>query len=124
MPKINLKLYPAAVLYAVNAVIAVIVSTGVVSATAGHYLTTIASAVLGLVVAFATRPVVPSTISALFTTLITAAGGFGLHLSPSLTGLLAMGVSMLAAYLTHLSVSPLAAGQHGTAAAAEAASAR
>ena len=116
----KLRLYPAAILYAVNAVIALVVSTGVLSATAGHYLTTIASAVLGLVVAFTTRPVVMSAISALFTTLITGAAGFGLHLSPALTGVIVSLVSMLAAYFTHQTVSPKSVPPGQTAAEIEA----
>jgi len=121
----KLSLYPAAILYAANAVIALVVSFGFLTAVQAHYVTTIATAVLGLAVAFLARPPVIPVISAGLATILTAIGGFGIHLSDAKIGALVTLVSLVTAYLTHQAVTPVAAARQGTTAAElEAAAAR
>jgi hypothetical protein len=113
----KLRLYPAAILYAVNAVVALVVSFGFLTATQAHYVTTIATAVLGLAVAFLARPPAIPVISAGFASLLAGIAGFGVHLTSAQIGAVVTVVSMLAAYFTHQAVTPNSAARKGTTAA-------
>jgi len=117
----HLKLYPATILYALNAIIALVVSFGFLSSATAHYVTVVATAVLGLVVAFLTKPVVVPVAAAAFAAILTGIGGFGLHLTDAQVAAATVVFSMLAAFFTHQSVIPNAASrQGGTAAEIEA----
>ena len=107
----KLHLYPAALAAVLNAVIAVISSF--TSPTTAHWLTVLATAVVGLVVALTTRPVIVGTVTAAVGTIFTALAGFGLHLSSHWTALLTTGIALLVGFFTHQNATPLAAHRQG-----------
>jgi hypothetical protein len=113
----KLHLYPAAILYALNAVVALVVSFGFLSSTTAHYVTVVATAVLGLAVAVTTRPVVIGTITAAFASILTGIAGFGVHFTDAQVAAVTTLVSLIAAFVTHQNVVPAFAADKGTTAA-------
>lgn len=78
---------PAVLLYALNALVALLVAFGLdLSQVQVAAVTTIATALLTIAAAVFTRPVVVSTVTAALASLLTAAAAFGLHLSANQTG--------------------------------------
>lgn len=110
----RLHLYPAVIIGALNAVIALVVSFGFLSPTAAHYVTTVATAVLGLVVALTTRPVVIGTVSTLFATILTGIAGFGVHMTDAQIGAVTTIATLLVTFFVHRSATPVAAWNKGT----------
>lgn len=93
--------------YALNAVLGLVVAFHVFSASNAHYVTTIATAVVGLIVTFthasAGKPVNVPAAATLFTTILTGLAGFGLHLGDAKIAAITTVFSMLAAFFTHQS---------------------
>jgi hypothetical protein len=98
---------PAVLLYALNAAVALFVAFGLpMSQTQVAAVTTGATALLTVVAAFMTRPVVVSTVTAAVASLLTAAAAFGLHLSANQTGATVTALSIALALLLRQNVSP------------------
>jgi hypothetical protein len=96
-----MKNFPALVAYALNVVLALVVSFGVVSTTQAHVVLTVATALAGLVTVFLHKPVQIPVAATLFSTVLVAIGGFGMHLSSAKVAALTAAFSMLAAWFTH-----------------------
>lgn len=73
---------PAAILYGLQSLLAVLVAFGTITGSAADYSMTIANGVLALIVAFTTRPVVVAAITGAASTILTGIVAFGL---PGLT---------------------------------------
>jgi hypothetical protein len=102
------KFYPALYLYAVNTALGVVVAFGFLNQTTSAAVTTIGTAVLGLIVAFFTRPFIVGAAAAAFSSVLVGLGGFGLHLADVKIGALVTLFSMIAGFLTHQNVVPQA----------------
>lgn len=101
---------PATILYGLNAVLAAAVTFGLPlnhDQTAAAVV--IATALLGLVTAFSTRPVVVSTVTAAAATIAAAAAAFGLHLSQAQIGSAIPVLSIVVALVLRQAVSPASA---------------
>lgn len=101
--------FPAAVLYGLNAVLALVVSFGFLSPTTAHIITTVAMGVVGLIVACLVRPVHVAVISAAVTSILTGIAGFGLHFTDAQIGAIGTLVSILATIFAHQVLTPNAA---------------
>lgn len=78
---------PAAIMYAINAGVALLVSFGIgLTHDQVGAITTIATVILTVATAVMTRPIVVSTITAAVGSLLTAAAAFGLHLTADQIG--------------------------------------
>jgi hypothetical protein len=109
MPKI-FGFEPAVIVYALNAAVALLVSFGLpLSHDMVGAITTIATAVLSIVVAVMTRPVVVSTITAAAASVLTAAAAFGFHLTADQIGYTVTALSIGLALLLRQNVTPTAA---------------
>jgi hypothetical protein len=108
------KFYPATILYALNTAVAFLVAFGLnLSATQTAAITTIATAVLGIAVAFTVRPPAVPVISAAFASALAAGASFGLHLSPNQIGVTIAALSLVVGFLTHQNVTPKAGSPTG-----------
>lgn len=103
----SFKFEPAAILYAVNAGVALLVAFGLnLTHDQVAAVTTVATAVLTIATAVMTRPVVVSTVTAAVGSLLTAAAAFGLHLSADQVGAVVTALSITLALLLRQNVSP------------------
>jgi hypothetical protein len=111
----KLTLNPAAVLYVINAIVAMVVTWGWhpgQGATAA--IDTIATGVLTVIAAFLTRPVGLSTAAAAAITVFTAFGAFGLHWDPTrITSTVAV-ASIILGFALHALGIPFVAARQGT----------
>jgi hypothetical protein len=100
---------PAMIVYAVNAAVALVVAFG---ANLSHdqvaAVTTVTTAVLAIVTAVLTRPIVVSTITGAVGTALAAVAAFGLHLSADQIGATVTALSIALALLLRSNVSPAA----------------
>jgi hypothetical protein len=115
--KVNgLTLNPAAILYIVNAVIALLVAWGLhLSTDATGAIDTIVTGVLTVIAAFLVRPVALSVVVAALVTIATAFSAFGLHLSQDrITATAAVASIALGALLHALGIPAVAAAQGKT----------
>ena len=110
----KLQLNPAAVLYVVNAVVAM--------AVAWHWhatpneigsIDTIVTAGLTLVGVFTVRPIALSTAAAAAVTIVTAFGAWGLHLSPDAIASTCAVASIVVGFLLHAGGIPTVAAKQG-----------
>jgi hypothetical protein len=100
--------FPAALLYTLNSVVALLVAYGLhLSAGQVGAVTVIATAVLAGVAALLTRPIVISTVSAASATALAALAAFGFHLSADQIGTAVVVLSIVLGFLTHQNVSPV-----------------
>ena len=110
IPRRHMKIFgyePTAILYAVNASVALFVAFGLpMTQTQVAAITTIATAVLTIATAAMTRPVVVSTITGAAATILTAIAAFGLHLTTNQTGAAVTALSIVLALLLRQHVSP------------------
>jgi uncharacterized membrane protein YccC len=110
-----LTLNPAAILFAVNAVVAMAVAWGAKlspDTTAG--ITAAVTAVITIVTAASTRPVGLQAVVGGATALAVAGSGFGLHLTTPQIGTAATVLSLVLAGVFHLAHVPVAAAKLGT----------
>jgi hypothetical protein len=107
------RFYPAMWLYAINAVLAVVVSFGWLSQAGSAWVMTLATAVFGFIAAMMVRPLDVAVAAAGFATILTAFAGFKFHLSPASISAVTVVFSMLAAYFTHQNVTPVAGSPTG-----------
>lgn len=104
------KYSPVFVLYALNTLVAALVTWGLpLTTTQTAAISTIATAVLGLVAAFAVHPFPIPAATAAISTVLVAAAAFGFHLGQDKITALVGVVSLVAAYITHQLVTPQAA---------------
>jgi hypothetical protein len=104
------KLEPAAILYGVNALVALLVAYGLnLTAEQTGAITTITTAVLAIATALATRPIVVSTITGAVASLLAAVAAFGLELSADQIGATVTALSVVLALLLRANVSPVPA---------------
>jgi hypothetical protein len=100
---------PAAILYGINAGVALLVAYGLpLTAEQTGAITTITTAVLAAVVALRTRPVVVSTVTGAVGTALAAVAAFGLDLSADKIGATVMALSIGLALLLRQNVTPAA----------------
>lgn len=113
------KYNPAFVLYAVNTVVAALVTWGLpLSNTTTAAISAVATAVLGLIAAWAVRPFAVGAATAVVAALGQLAISLGFHLTQDkITGLAAL-VSLVAAFITHQTGTPQQAVKDGLRAAA------
>lgn len=103
------KFEPAVILYGVNAAVALVVAYGLdLTKTQIAAITVAATAVLAIVTAVMTRPVVVSTITGAVASLLTAVAAFGLHLTGDQIGATVTVLSIGLALLLRQNVSPAA----------------
>jgi hypothetical protein len=69
---------PAAILYGLQSLLAVVVAFGVITGDAADYTMTIANGVMALIVALTTRPVVVAAITGAAQTILTGIVAFGM----------------------------------------------
>lgn len=96
----GIKFEPAVVVYFVNSLVALLVAYGLdLGKDQVAAITTITTAVVAIVVAVTTRPVVVSSITGAVATALAAVAAFGLHLSGDQIGtavtVLSIGLSLL-----------------------------
>ncbi|MBC6458437.1 hypothetical protein [Actinomadura sp. HBU206391] len=100
-------LEPAAILYAVNAAVALLVSYGLdLTRDQVSAVTVIVTGVLAAAVAALTRPVVVSTITGAAATVLTAMAAFGFELTADQIGATVTALSIVLALLLRQNVSP------------------
>lgn len=98
---------PAAILYGVNAAVALLVAYGLdLSQDQVAAISVIATALLTIVTAAMTRPVVVSSITAAVGTCLTAVAAFGLHLSADQISATVTALSIVLGLLLRQNVSP------------------
>jgi hypothetical protein len=98
---------PAVVIAALNSVVALLVSFGFpLSEARANAITVIATAVLGIVIAVLTRPILPATVAALVGTILTAVGAFGYQMSSAQIASIVAVVSLAAGFVIRQFVSP------------------
>ena len=98
---------PAVILYGVNALVSLLVAYGVdLTRDQVSAITVIATAVVAIVTAVLTRPVVVSTITGAVGSLLAAVAAFGLHLSADQIGATVTVLSITLALLLRQNVSP------------------
>lgn len=98
---------PAVLLYALNAGVALLVAFGLdLSKDQVSAVTMVATAVLTIVAAVVTRPIVVSTITAAAASLLTAVAAFGLHLSGDQIGTAVTALSVALMLLLRQNVTP------------------
>lgn len=103
----NLKLEPAVIMYGINALIALLVAYGVhLTTDQTAAITVSATAVLAIVAAMMTRPIVVSTITGAVGSLLAAVAAFGLHLTADQIGATVTALSIVLALLLRQNVSP------------------
>ena len=101
---------PAALLAALNALVAVVVSFGLpLSTDQANAVTTIATAGIGIWIALMTRPIVPTAVATLVGTVLTALAAFNLELSEEKVGSLVALTSIVLGLLIRANVSPATA---------------
>lgn len=98
---------PTAIMYAINAGVALLVSFGLgLTHDQVGAITVVATAVLTITTAVMTRPIVVSTVTAAVGSLLTAAAAFGLHLTADQVGSVVTALSIVLALLLRQNVSP------------------
>lgn len=98
---------PAVIGYAINAAVAVLVAYGLdLSHDQVAAISTVVTAVLAIVVAAMTRPVVVSSITGAVGTALAAIAAFGLHLSADQIGATVTALSIVLALLLRQHVTP------------------
>lgn len=103
----HFKFEPAVILYAVNAVVALLVSFGLgLTHDQVGAITIIATAITTVWTAAVTRPIVVSTITAAVGTLLSAIAAFGFHLSANQVGTSVTVLSIVLALLLRQNVTP------------------
>lgn len=108
-------LNPAAILFAVNALVAMAVAWGAhLTADQTAAIIAIVTAVITIVTAASTRPVGLQLITGAVTAAATAAAAFGLHLTTAEIGSGATVLSIILAIGLHLAHTPVAAAKQGT----------
>lgn len=101
------KLEPAVIIYGLNAAVALLVSFGLnLSEGQVSAITVLATAVLAIVTAVMTRPIVVSTITGAVGTALAAVAAFGFDLSASQIGSVVTLLSIVLALLLRTNVSP------------------
>lgn len=108
---------PALILYVVNTLVSVLVSFGLnLSMTQTATISTISTAVLGLVAAFLVRPIVIPTVTAAISTVLVGVAAFGWHLPPEkITGVVTV-VGLILGLITRQLVVPNSKAKLGLAA--------
>jgi hypothetical protein len=110
-----IKLNPASILFAVNAIVAMAVSWGAnLSPDQTGAITAIVTAVLTIFTAVTTRPVGLQVILGGVTAVATAMATFGLHLTQAQIGTGVTVLSIVLAGVFHLAHVPVAAAKQGT----------
>lgn len=110
-----IKLNPAAIIFGVNAVVAMAVAYGAhLTADQTGAITAIVTGVLTIVTAFATRPVGLQVILGGVTAIATALATFGLHLTSAQIGTGVTVLSIVLAGVFHLAHVPVTAARKGT----------
>jgi hypothetical protein len=110
-----IKLNPASILFAVNAVVAMAVAYGAhLSTDQTGAITAIVTAVLTIFTAATTRPVGLQVILGGVTAIATALATFGLHLTSAQIGTGVTVLSIVLAGIFHLAHVPVAAAKQGT----------
>jgi hypothetical protein len=106
----HLKIEPAMIVYAVNAVVALVVAYGLpLTDTQTGAVTTLATAAVTIWTAVATRPVVVPAITGAVGTALAAVAAFGLDLSADQIGATVTVLSIVLALLLRQNVTPAAA---------------
>ena len=107
---------PAAILYALQSLLAVAVAFGWFGLTeeSAGWVMTIANGVASLIVAVLTRPVVIGAITAAFQTILTGLVSFGLPLTQEQSGALIAALSVILGLLLRQSVTPAAVARRGS----------
>ncbi|MEV0388358.1 hypothetical protein [Nonomuraea sp. NPDC050643] len=99
---------PAAILYAINALVALLVAFGLgLSQVQVATISTVASAVIAIIVAIMTRPFVVSALTGAVTALMTAVAGFGLEFTADQIGATVTVLSMLLGLVLRANVTPV-----------------
>ena len=106
MGRNGFRFYPAAWSGALTTVLAALVAFKVFPQTTADYVSASGVAVLGLMTAFFTRPVVVPVISAAFGTFLTSLAGFGLHLGDAQIAAVMGLVTLIGTWFVHQSVVP------------------
>lgn len=102
---------PATILYGVNAAVALLVAYGLdLSKDQVSAISVVTTALLTIVTAAMTRPVVVSSITAAVGTCLTAVAAFGLHLTADQIGATVTAISIVLALLLRQNVSPAPVG--------------
>jgi hypothetical protein len=115
----KLTLNPAAILYVVNALVAMSVAWGAhLTTQQTGVIDTIATGVLTVITAFMVRPVELPVAAAAAITVLTAFTSFGLHLSGSQIATGVAVASIAVGFLLHLMGTPAVAAKQGTTATA------
>jgi hypothetical protein len=110
-----LKLNPAAILFAVNALVAMLVTWGLkLSPEQAGGITAAVTAALTIVTAATTRPVGLQVILGGVTAIAVAAGTWGIHLTTAQIGTGVTVLSIILAGVFHLAHVPVAAARAGT----------
>jgi len=105
----GIKYEPAMYLYALNSVVALVVSFGLpLTTTQTAAIATIATGLLAAASAFLTRPIEVSAISGAVATALTATAAFGLHLSGNQIGSLVTVLSLVLALILRQNLTPAA----------------
>lgn len=101
---------PAIILYVVNAVVAFLATIPAIGLTeeSSAWVMTIASGVVALVVAFATRPFVVSLLTGAVQTILTGLAAFGLPLTEQMTGAFVILLSGVLGLVLRSNVTPAA----------------
>lgn len=103
----SFKFEPAVILYGVNSLVALLVAYGVdLTKDQVAAITVIATAIVAIVTAVMTRPVVVSTITGAVGSLLAAVAAFGLHLSADQIGATVTVLSIVLALLLRQNVTP------------------
>lgn len=98
---------PALILYVINTGVSILVSFGLnLGTTQTAAISTIATAVLGLIAAALTRPIVIPTITAALSTALVATAAFGWHLPPEKISGVVAAVSLVLGLVTRQLVVP------------------
>lgn len=101
------KLEPAVIIYSVNAFVALLVSFGLgLSQDQVSAITVIATAVVAIVTAIMTRPIVVSALTGAVGSLLAAVAAFGFELSAEQIGATVTFMSIVLALLLRQNVSP------------------
>ena len=99
---------PAAILYGLQALLAVAVAFGVLGLTeeSAAWAMTIANGVMALIVALVTRPIVVSAMTGAVQTILTGAVAFGLPLTEAQMGTIIAAMSVILGLILRPNVSP------------------
>jgi hypothetical protein len=99
---------PAVILFMVNALVALLVAFGLgLSQVQVAAISTIASAIVSIVVTLMTRPIVVSALTGAVTTLMTAVAGFGLEFTADQIGATVTVLSLVLGLVLRANVTPV-----------------